>query len=223
MWGGLADRAGRRDIETRESEDWSRDHGLPMLRRPGPLEAHIASVVETPEDDMHRSRSHRIGVVGLALALGLLVPGLLVPMAVAGQSPVAPSSAPTPAPTPTDDSGIEWPPMGFEGVPPGQPFAFTSDCGVWGRDPITLHGEGGGWTIDLVVTFDTYDAEAFQWFGRVTGASTAPNGVTVPIDEAALVYYDMDGRWMLVASWAAQIPGRGCAPMSPPPSAAPEG
>lgn len=159
-------------------------------------------------------RSHRTRLASLALVVGLVVPA-----GTMAQSPAPPSTAPTPAPT--DDSGIDWPPMGFEGTPAGQPFTFTSDCGVWGRDPITLHGEGGGWTIDLVVAFDTYDQEAFQWFGRVTGSSTAPNGFTATIDEPALVYYDMDGRWMLVASWAAQIPAHGCAPMSPAPSAGP--
>jgi hypothetical protein len=155
----------------------------------------------------------------VALAIGLLVPA----GAASQSSAPAPSVAPTPtiAPTPTPDSGIDWPRMGFEGTPPGQPFSFTSDCGVWGRDPIALHGEGGGWTFDLVVTFDTYDDEAFQWFGRVTGSSTAPNGYTAAIDEPALVYYDMDGRWMLVASWAAQVPAHGCGPASLPPSADP--
>src|SRR5262249_10643046 len=137
------------------------------------------------------------------------------------QSP-APSVTATPAPTPSPTSGSEWPSMGFAGTPVGQPYSFTSDCGVWGRDPITLHGEGGGWTIDMVVTFDTYDQEAFQWSGRATGSSTAPNGVTGPIDEPALVYDDMDGHWILVASYAGQIPAHGCDPLpsEPPPSAA---
>jgi hypothetical protein len=166
------------------------------------------------EDDMRGWWSHRIGLASLVLAVGIIVP-----TGAMAQSPAPPSSAPTPAPT--DDSGIDWPPMGFEGVPPGQPFTFTSDCGVWGRDPITLHGEGGGWTFDLVVTFDTYDQEAFQWFGRVTGSSIAPNGITAAIDEPALVYYDMEGGWMLVASWAAQVRAHGCALPSTEPSAGP--
>jgi len=166
---------------------------------------------------MHTSTIRPTWALGLALALSLLAP-----MAVVAQSPVTTSPAPTPAAT--DDSGIDWPPMGFDGTPPGQPFSFTSDCGVWGRDPVTLHGEGGGWTIDLVTTFDTYDQESFQWFGRVAGSSTAPNGFTSPIDEPALVSYDMDGgRWVLVASYAAQIPAHGCADPSVPPSAAPGG
>jgi hypothetical protein len=189
----------------------------------GPYAAPIAAArigTRAPPDagnDMHGSRYRRRGGLAVALMVGLLLPG-----AAAAQSPAPPSVPPTPAPT--DDSGIVWPPMGFEGTPAGQPFAFTSGCGVWGEDPIALHGEGGGWTIDLVTTFDTYDPEAFQWFGRVTGSSTAPNGVTNPIDEPALVYYDMGGgRWVLVASFAAQIPAHGCADPSVPPSAGPGG
>ena len=124
---------------------------------------------------------------------------------------------PTLAPTPTPDSGIAWPPMRFEGGDPSL-LVFTSDCGVWGRDPITLHGEGGAGSADIVVTFDTYEEESFQWFGRVTGSTTAPNGYTGPVDDPALIYYDMEGRWILVAGPAGQIPAHGCAPMSPAPS-----
>ena len=164
---------------------------------------------------MRRSTIGMGTAVTLWMALGLLG----VPVVAQSTAPASPP--PTVAPTPTSDSGIEWPPMGFQGTPPGQPFSFTSDCGVWGRDPIALHGQGGGWTFDLVVTFDTYDAEAFQWFGRVTGTSVAPNGNSGAIDDPALIYYDMDGHWILVAGPAGQIPAHGCAPMSPSPSAAP--
>ena len=164
---------------------------------------------------MRRSAIGMAGIVSLALAAGLLAGP------AAAQSSVPSVPPPTIAPTPTADSGIDWPPMGFAGTPPGQPFSFTSDCGVWGRDPITLRGEGGGWAFDLVVTFDTYDPEAFQWFGTVTGTSHAPNGTVTEIDEGAIVYYDMEGSWILVASWAAQIPAHGCAPASAEPSGAP--
>jgi hypothetical protein len=164
---------------------------------------------------MRRSIIGLARIVWLALVMGLLS----VPVAAQSAAPSMPP--PTIAPTPTPDSGIDWPPMGFAGTPPAQPFSFTSDCGVWGQDPITLRGEGGGWAFDLVVTFDTYDQEAFQWFGTVTGTSNAPNGTVTPIDEGALIYYDMDGHWILVASWAAQIPAHGCAPMSPDSSGAP--
>lgn len=162
---------------------------------------------------MHRST---IGILGF---VPLLIVGLLVAVPVAAQSGVPSLPSPTIAPTPTADSGIEWPPMRFEGGDPGL-LVFASDCGVWGRDAISLHGEGGAGSADLVVTFDTYDQEAFQWFGRVTGSQTGTNGYTSPVDEGALIYYDMDGHWMLVAGPAGQIPAHGCAPMSPDPSAA---
>jgi hypothetical protein len=163
---------------------------------------------------MHRSI---VGIVSLALAAGVLS----VP--VVAQSPVPSDPPPTIAPTPTPDSGIDWPPMMFEGTDPGGLMSFTSDCGVWGQDPITLHGEGEAGSADLVVTFDTYDGEAFQWFGQVTGTQTWPTGVTEPVGGAALIYYDMDGGWILVAGPAGQIPAHGCAPMSPDPSGAAPG
>jgi hypothetical protein len=152
-----------------------------------------------------------------ALAMTLLLAG-----GVSARSPAPPSAPPTcdplgaACPTPTPDSGIEWPPMQFGGGDPGQLMVFTSTCGVWGQDPITLHGEGEAGTAELVVTFDQYDAEAAQWFGRVTGTHTGTNGVTVPVDDAALIYYDFDlGRWVLVASVAAQIQASACAAPSP--------
>jgi hypothetical protein len=111
--------------------------------------------------------------------------------------------------------------MMFEGTDPGGLLTFTSDCGVWGQDPITLHGEGEAGSADLVVTFDTYEQESFQWFGRVTGSTTAPNGYTAPVDDGALIYYDMDGHWILVAGPAGQIPARACVSPSPDPSGAP--
>ena len=167
---------------------------------------------------MRRSTIGLTGIVSLCVTLCLLA------MPVAAQSPGPPTlPPPTVAPTPTPDSGIDWPPMGFAGTPPGQPFSFTSDCGIWGQIPHHPSRRGRRRTFDLVVTFDTYDQEAFQWFGNVTGTSHAPNGNVTPIDEGALIYYDMDGHWILVASWAAQIPAHGCAPMSPEPSAAAPG
>lgn len=162
---------------------------------------------------MRRSTIGIAGIVPLVLLAGLS------PGSAAAQSPEPSVPPPTIAPTPTPDSGIEWPPMRFEGGDPGL-LVFTSDCGVWGQDPITLHGEGAAGSADIVVSFDTYDQEAFQWFGRVTGSQTGANGYTSAVDEGALIYYDMDGSWMLVAGPAGQIPARGCAPMSPAPSAA---
>ena len=161
---------------------------------------------------MHRSTSRR--VAGLALVVGLLIPG-----GVAAQSPVA-SAPPTPPPTPrpTDSSGIEWPPMAFAGGDPSL-LVFTSTCGIWGQDPITLQGTGGAGSAELVVAFDTYDSEAAQWFGRVTGTTTGTNGYTAAVDEGAIIYHDFDlGRWVLVASVAGQIPAMACASASPGPS-----
>jgi hypothetical protein len=165
---------------------------------------------------MRRSTAVLAGVVSLCVVLGLLA------MPVAAQSPAPSSPPPTIAPTPTPDSGIDWPPMMFEGGDPGL-LVFTSDCGVWGQDPIRLQGVGAAGSADIVVTFDTYDAEAFQWFGRVTGTQTGANGYTSPVDEGALIYYDMDGHWILVAGPAGQIPAHGCAPASPAPSGAAPG
>jgi hypothetical protein len=162
----------------------------------------------------------RRSTIGIAGIVSLVLLGGLLAAPVASQSPVPSVPSPTLAPTPTPDSGIDWPPMRFEGGDPGL-LVFTSDCGVWGRDPITLHGEGAAGSADIVVTFDTYDQEAFQWFGRVTGSQTGANGYTSSVDEGALIYYDMDGHWILVAGPAGQIPAHGCAPMSPDPSAAP--
>ncbi len=89
-----------------------------------------------------------------------------------------------------------------------------------GGGSITLTGAGEAGTAVHVVTFDSYDAEAAQWFGRVTGTYTGKNGVTAPVDDAALIYYDFDlGQWVLVAGWATQIPARACA--SPSQSATP--
>ncbi len=163
---------------------------------------------------MRRSTIGIARIVPLVLLFGLLA----VP--AGAQSPVPSVPPPTTAPTPTADSGIDWPPMRFEGGDPGL-LVFTSDCGVWGRDPITLHGEGAAGYADLVVTFDTYEEESFQWFGSVTGSQTGANGYTSPVDDPALIYYDMDGHWILVAGPAGQIPAHGCASMSPEPSAAP--
>jgi hypothetical protein len=162
----------------------------------------------------------RRSTIGIASIVPLVLLAGLLTVPIAAQSPMPSVPPPTIAPTPTPDSGIDWPPMRFEGGDPGL-LAFTSDCGVWGRDPITLHGEGAAGSADLVVTFDTYDQEAFQWFGRVTGSQTGTNGYTSPVDEGALIYYDMDGHWILVAGPAGQIPAHGCAPMSPEPSAGP--
>ena len=67
-----------------------------------------------------------------------------------------------------------------------------------------------------MVTFDEYESESSQWFGRVTGWHTAPNGNTVVIDDGALIYYDFgEGRWILVAHLAAQIQASACAAPSP--------
>ena len=164
----------------------------------------------------------RRSTIGLAGIVSLTLAAALASMPVAAQSP-RPSVPPGAiASTPAPDSGIVWPEMGFAGGDPAH-LAWTSDCGIWGRSPITLHGEGGSGSADIVVTFDTYDAEAFQWSGHVTGTQTGTNGVTVPVDDVALIYYDMDGHWVLVAGPAGQIPAHGCAPMSPEPSGAAPG
>ena len=146
---------------------------------------------------------------------GALVISVLLGGPTVAQSPAPASSAPTPSPAPS----LRFPPMQFAGGDAAQ-LVFASTCGIWGRDPITLHGEGGAGTADLVVTFATYDEEAAQWTGTVVGSFTGTNGVTVPVEEQpALIYYDFDlGHWMLVASWAAQIPASACAPGSPAPS-----
>jgi hypothetical protein len=152
--------------------------------------------------------------VALVLAMTLLLAG-----PVAAQSPAPPSlPLPTPMPTPTQDTGIEWPSMEFEGGSPDL-LVFTSDCGVWGQDPITLHGQGAAGSAELVVTFSEYIDGDAQWFGRVTGTLTGPNGFTSPVDEGALIYYDFGtGHWILVASSAAQIPAKACDDASPAPS-----
>jgi hypothetical protein len=165
---------------------------------------------------MRRSTIGMAGIVTLALVAGL------ASVPVAAQAPAPSVPVPTIAPTPTPDSGIVWPPMGFEGGDPAH-LAWTSACGIWGQSAIALHGEGGSGSADIVVTFDTYDADAFQWVGHVTGSQTGTNGVTVPVDDVALIYYDMDGRWVLVAGPAGQIPAYACAPMSPMPSGAAPG
>lgn len=151
-------------------------------------------------------------------ALAALAMTALLAGGLSAQSPVPPSAPASCDPlgavcaTPSPEPGIEWPPMQFAGGDAVQVMAFTSTCGVWGRDPITLHGAGEAGTAELVVTFDQYDTEAAQWFGRVTGTHTGTNGVTVTIDDAALIYYDFDlGRWVLVASLAAQIQASACA------------
>lgn len=161
------------------------------------------------------------GAARAALAgLAALTTTLLLAGAIGAQSPAPPSPQPTcgpgpmTCPTPTPDSGIEWPPMRFEGSSLGQMMVFTSSCGVWGQDPIALHGEGQAGSAELVVTFDQYETESSQWFGRVTGSYTAPNGNTTPVDDAALIYYAFDlGRWVLVASHAAQVVASACAPL----------
>jgi hypothetical protein len=149
----------------------------------------------------------RAMLIAIATSMLLVSPDL-------AQSPAS-SSAPTPSPQPSS----LFPRMQFAGGDASQ-LVFTSTCGVWGHDPIALHGVGGAGTADLVVTFATYDEEAAQWAGTVVGSFTGTNGVTVPVEEQpALIYYDFDlGRWMLVASWAAQIPASACAPGSPAPS-----
>ncbi len=159
---------------------------------------------------MSRSTQMLARAVVAAVAMALMPVGT-----IGAQSPAPASSAPTPSPAPS----LLFPPMQFAGGDATQ-LVFTSSCGIWGRDAISLHGEGGAGSTDLVVTFSTYDAEAAQWSGSVVGSFTGTNGVTVPVDtQPALIYYDFDlGRWMLVASWAAQIPASACATGSPSPS-----
>ena len=160
---------------------------------------------------MSRSDAGAVGAAFAALAMTVLLAGPL-----SAQSPAPPSAPCDPlgavCATPSPEPGIEWPPMQFAGDNAGHDLAFTSNCGVWGQDPITLNGAGEAGSAELVVTFDQYDSDAAQWFGRVTGTYTGTNGVTVPVDDAALIYYDFDlGRWVLVASWAGQIPASACA------------
>lgn len=124
---------------------------------------------------------------------------------LAAQSPPG-SALPSASPGPTPEYGMRF----FGETTTG--MTWDSTCGVLGVDPISLHGAGADQSADLVASFDEYDAEAFQWFGHVTGSYTGPYGVTVPVDEPAMVYYDLGGGgWILVASWAAQLGGEGCA------------
>lgn len=161
---------------------------------------------------MRRSTFGVAAIVSVGLAISLLS------LSVGAQSPAPPSlPLPTNAPTPTPDSGIEWPPARFEGPTLYGDYTFTSDCGVWGRDPITLHGEGGGNTFELVVTFDTYDAEDFRWSGRMTGTHTIPDGRSFPMDEPASITF-RDGQWRLKTSYADEVVAHACVPVSPAPS-----
>jgi len=124
---------------------------------------------------------------------------------LAAQSPPG-SALPSASPGPTPEYGMRF----FGETTTG--MTWDSTCGVLGVDPINLHGAGADQSADLVASFDEYDAEAFQWFGHVTGSYTGIYGVTSPVDEPALVYYDLGGGgWILVASWAAQLGGEGCA------------
>jgi hypothetical protein len=103
----------------------------------------------------------------------------------------------------------------------GEPdlMLFTSTCGVWGRDPITLTGEGPAGSAVMVLTLTDYDSDDFRWSGRVTGTDTAPNGTVSSIDEPASVSYDLGtGEWVLQAFWAQHVLATDCAPSSPPPA-----
>jgi hypothetical protein len=154
----------------------------------------------------------------VALASTALLAGGLSAQSLAPAPSLPRCAQPGPTcPTPTPDSGIVWPSMEFEGGDASQ-LAFTSTCGIWGTSPITLTGEGAAGSAVHTVTFDHYEPESSQWFGRVTGTYTGPNGLTTPVDEGALIYYAFDlGQWVLVAGWAAQIPARACVLSSPSP------
>ena len=162
-------------------------------------------------------------LASLAVTAVMAVPALVEGTGTRAQSlGSSPSCGPASqaCPTPSPEASTLFPPMQFSGGDPSS-LVITSTCGVWGRDAITLYGEGDAGTARLEVTFSDYDAEAAQWFGRVTGTFTAANGTVEQVDDAALVYYAFDtGRWMLVARHAEQILATGCSSI-PSPEASP--
>ena len=81
--------------------------------------------------------SDRTRGVARALAITLCV-SIVVTGPVGAQSPLPPATVP-PTATPGPTSGIEWPRMMFAGGDASL-LVFPSDCGVWGKDPITLQG-----------------------------------------------------------------------------------
>jgi len=109
--------------------------------------------------------------------------------------------------------------LAFAGGDP-EVMVFTSTCGVWGRDPITLYGQGpDGSTAVMILELTDYDTDDFRWSGRVTGTHTAPNGYVSSFDEPASVSYDLGtGEWVLQAFWAQHVLATDCAPSSPPPA-----